>query len=508
MSFMNAAKNEIDNRKILTENGAISYATSGKYLLDMNFATSSMRNWDDEQIENAFKLAYYEDPVYAVIWLFYLRDVRGIGMGERRTFRVCMNWLVNSKYEVAKKVISLISEYGRWDDLICLVSTNATLDVIKIIKEQLNEDLDNFANNKPISLLAKWMPSINTSSAKTRNIAKLICNKLEYTEKQYRQTLSKLRSYSNVVETKMSANKWSDIDYNAVPSKANLLYSDAFLRNDEDRRRNYLSNLVKGEAKINSGTLFPSDIVHKYNVRYNSHFDVTCEELWKALPNYVKNDENTLVIRDGSGSMTSIIGNTSVSAMDVSTALAIYFAEKCSGDFYNKFITFSSRPQIVDMSQCNSLSDKLTLCYSYNDCSNTNIEKVFDLILNTAIHNKMKQEDIPKNLLIISDMEFDSINHDFWSDSKTCGWNKTVFENFANKYKKAGYKLPRIIFWNVMSRTNNVPLKENELGVALVSGFNPAVYNMVLSDNLDPYGCLIEQLNNQRYLPVKKALED
>ena len=506
MNFMTSLQNEINDRKVYTENGAVGYATSGKELLDLNFAVSSMRNWDSNKIQDKFFSAYYENPLYALKWLFFLRDIRGVGMGERRTFRICMEGLANKIPDVAKCVLNLISEYGRWDDLVYLINSNLRDDVVKIIDKQLEEDIDNCSNSKSISLLAKWLPSVNTSSHETKELANIICNSLKLKPSQYRKLLSRLRAYSNVVEVKMSANNWDEIDYSTVPSNANLLYSNAFLRNDEERRREYLASLVKGETKINSGTLFPSDIVAKYG-KYFRGSDTTLEELWKALPDYVKEDGNTMVVRDGSGSMTVTIGNTRTSALDVSTALAIYFAEKSSGEFHDRFITFSANPKMIDMSNCKTLADKLNLCYKYSDCSNTNIEKVFDMILNAAINNHMNQEDMPKNILIVSDMEFDSMTYRNGYYGTDCGFNKTIFETFAKKFENNGYKLPRIIFWNVCSRTGAIPLKQNDLGVALVSGFSPAIYNMVLSNELDPYQCLIEQLNNKRYAPVEEAVK-
>ena len=500
MNFITAFNDETKKVKTLTENGATVYETSGNNLLDLNFSTSSMRMWSDNKIEHSFSKAYIECPVLAIVWLFFLRDVRGCGMGERHSFRVCMKWLCNNHPEDAKKVLSLISEYGRWDDLIYLSDSNLKNEVISVINDQLIEDMINCSNNKSISLLAKWMPSVNASSIKTKNIAKFLCKELGLKENQYRKILSKLRNYIDVVEIKMSSKDWEKINYNTVPSIANLKYSNAFARNDGERRREYLDSLSKGNpnVKINAKTLFPSDIVSQYNRIYK--LDETKEELWKALPDYVNGDSNTLVIRDGSGSMTMKVPGTKIECIDISTALAIYFSERNSGEFKNKFITFSKNPKVVDLSNCNTLKDKLNVCRYYSDCSNTNIEKVFDMILSTAINNNLSQEELPKNLIIISDMEFDDMCSDY---NKT----KTIFEVMSDRYEENGYKLPKLIFWNVLSRTNGIPLKENKLGVSLVSGFSPAIYNMVLSNELNPLDCLIKQLHNERYNPIWEALK-
>ena len=361
-----------------------------------------------------------------------------------------------------------------------------------------------------ISLLAKWMKSENASSDETKRYAKILRDGLNLSPREYRKMLSNMRKYIDVVERKMSAKQWGEIDYEAVPSRANLIYNDAFLRNDEERRREYLGKLEKGEAKINAGVLFPHDIVHKYS-RYGT--DAALEGMWKALPDTVKGCGNTIVVADGSGSMQIRVGNTDVSALEVANSLAIYFAEHSSGEFKDKYITFSERPQLVDFSKAKNLREKLNIARQYNEVANTNIEAVFDLILSTAIKNHMHQEDIPANILIISDMEFDScattntVSRNGWYSSCVRP-TATLFETIEQKYRAAGYKIPRLVFWNVNSRTGTIPVKENDLGVALVSGFSVNIAKMVMSGKTDPYECLLEALNVERYQPIEDAIKD
>jgi len=356
-----------------------------------------------------------------------------------------------------------------------------------------------------ISLIGKWLSSPNTSSKRTVLKAKKIIKGLECTEKQYRKMLSFLRKYLDVVEVKMSSKQWSEINYQSVPSRANLIYNGAFLRNDEERRRDFLSSLERGEAKINAGTLFPHDIVHKYNVsRYHNQKDIGLEEMWKALPDTVGGCENTIVVADGSGSMRSGVGGTNVTALSVANALAIYFAERSSGQFKDKYITFSVRPQLVDFSKANSLKEKIEIALRYNEIANTNIEAVFDLILTAAINGRMKQEELPHNILIVSDMEFDSATT---SNNGRHSISSRLFDVINQKYIDHGYKMPRMIFWNVNSRTGTVPITENDLGVALISGFSPNVMSMVMSNQLDAYDCLVETLSNERYNIIEKRLK-
>ena len=513
MSFMENLKAELNNETQLTENGAVGYRTTGKSLLDLNFSITSLRNKSESQIVDKFIDAFYEDKMLAMKWLFYCR-VRD-AIGERRTFRAIMKYLASDHQDVAKAVIELIPEYGRFDDLWCLLDTEVKDDVITLVKKQLNEDAKNMMENKPISLLAKWLASEGASSKETKRYAKILREGLGMTQRQYRKTLSKLRSYLNVVEVKMSAKEWNGNDYSAVPSRANLVYNNAFLRNDEERRREYLAALERGDknVKINASVVFPHDIVHKYTegswYRNVKSKDTTLEELWKALPDYVKGAENTICVADGSGSMTSTVGGTKITALDVANALAIYFAERSSGQFKDNYITFSERPQLVDFSKANTLREKIAIALKHSEVANTNIEAVFDLILNTAISKNMTQDELPQNILILSDMEWDSCAT---SNYNGRGWgykrpNQTLFDTFAQKYAEHNYKLPRLVFWNICSRTGTIPVKENDLGVALVSGFSPAVVKMVLSNSTDPFECLLEQLNTERYQPVEEAIK-
>ena len=503
--FMNAIKNELNNETKLTENGAVGFRTTGKKLLDLNFSVASLRGASEQTIINKFMDAYWEDPVMAIKWLFYSRDCRE-GLGERRLFRILVKHLAQEKPEVIKAVLKFTSEYGRYDDMWRLLDTDLKNDVISIVYAQLGEDTVNMRNNKSISLLCKWLPSENASSKDTKRYATAIRKGLDMTSRGYRKMLSQMRKYIDVVECKMSAKEWSGINYEAVPSRANLIYNNAFLRNDEERRRAYLGALEKGEAKINASVLFPHDIVHKYTAGswYSrlGNYDAALEGMWKALPDTVKGNGNTLVVADGSGSMTcNVGGQTGVTALDVANALAIYFAERASGEFKDKYITFSHRPQLVDFSNAKSLRDKIQIALRHNEVADTNIEATFDLILQTAVNNHMAQEDMPNNVLIISDMEFNS----------AVGWhrpNETLFATIAKKYAAYGYKLPRLIFWNVNSRTGTVPVKENDLGVALVSGFSVNVVKMVMSNKLDPYECLLDVLNVERYQAIEDAVRD
>lgn len=520
-SFIDDVKNMLNSTKTLTENGATAYTTSGSKLLDINFAVSGLRSATEKEIEDYFIKAYFENPTLAVVWLFFARDIRG-GMGERHIFRVCLKWLAVNKPDVVEKILHLIPEYGRYDDLFDIVEISGIGDkAIDFICQKFVEDVELNNAGKPISLLAKWMPSINTSSSKTRALAKKFINALGMDERTYRKTLAQLRTSSCVIESMISSNKWDCVNYEHVPSQANLKYKNAFIKHDAVRRQEFINKLVKGEAKINASTVFPHDIFSKYiasggNTYYGnsvSKYDDTYEEMWKALPDYVKNVDNgnTICVVDGSGSMLTNIGNSSVTAEDVAQALGLYFAERMSDSpFKNKFITFSHRPQLIDLSKCSTLMDKINLIGQYTECANTNIEATLDLLLETAKKNHTPQKDIP-NLLILSDMQFDAMVDigDRYYVSNFSAAKLALMEKIEKRWNAAGYKLPRITYWNIMGgrgRQTTVPVQQSECGVALVSGFSPAIASMIYSCKLDPYEVLVEKLESERYQPIFEAI--
>lgn len=499
-SFFDKMENVLDTYSE-TENGATAYKSSGKKLTDFNFKISYYRNHQDEALVNFYELLNSDESMETIArFIFYIGDIRE-GIGERETFKTCLGQFL--KYidtERAEKLLRLVPEYNRWDSVWKSVYNNEQLfsKALSIINTQIISDFQRAENDKSISLISKWLPSENASSENTKQMAKKIRKGLNLSSKAYRLLLSYLRKYLNIVEGKMSSNNWSEILYEQVPSKANLNYKTAFLRHDRERREAYIDSLKNGKTKINSEVLFPHEIVNKYSP-YNyyslkvKHYDEVYEQMWKSLPKL--NIKNTLVVRDGSGSMLDyLVDNGHVSPLSIATALAVYFSENNTGEWKDKFITFSHNPEIVDLSKEETLMDKLNKCYKYDDCTNTDIYKTMKLILDTAVLNGVKQEDMPDMILIISDMQFD--DHDFHMTG-------SLFDNIKNEFNKAGYKLPKICFWNVYDNsTNTIPLQENENGLILCSGFSINILKMFLSEEINPYQILLDTLYSERYNPV------
>lgn len=514
-NFMTKLKNEslTDEYNVdYAGNGARGYATTGTSLLDFSFAISTYRGKNETIIYEDFKKAFLETPEYALKYLFYARDIR-FGVGERKVFVSILKGLATEYPEILKPLIALIPEYGTWKDILVLLDTPLKYEVANIIRAQINKDYEDMHNNKPISLCAKWLPSRTTSKNTRRRFYQLV-GLLEISEKLYRQTLSQLRAYLKVVEVDMCANNWGNIDYNKVPSKANLIYKNAFEKHDSERRLAWLKDLkssftiedkTNSDVKINAKVAFPHEIVYLYRKNYldwsyrpsSIKEDDTLECMWKTLLEELPtNLGKTLCVVDSSGSMLTNIPQSKGEVIDVSHALGIACAEKMQGGFHNRYITFGSRPKFVQFPENSSLKDKLVIASKENDCTNTNIEKVFNLILDTAKNNQMTQEDLPDNVLMISDMNFDCM--------VSGNPNKALFTNLQKMFEEAGYKMPKLIFWNVNvgSEKGIIPCVKNELGVILMSGFSINLFSMICNNELDPWLALKKVLDSERYTPI------
>lgn len=473
-----------ESNKTLTENGASTLKTTQSDCLDLFATVGAIRRESEEEITSRFMRAFTEDKDIAMKLLFFARDIRG-GLGERKVFRVCLKWLSYNAPETVRKNLSYISEYGRFDDLLELFGTPVEKDALELIREQLQKDIYAMNNNEEVSLLGKWLPSVNASNADTIKVAKKIARFLEMDDKTYRKTLSQLRAYIRIIENNLREKDYS-FDYEKQPSKAMFKYRNAFLRNDGERYREFLNKVSAGEAKLNAATLMPYEIITPFfrkNVsdEERKSIDIT----WKAQKSF-DNDENTLVVIDGSGSM---YGGADPIPATVALSLGIYFAERNTGAFKNHFITFSESPQLIEI-KGEDILDKVRYCHSFNEVANTNIQKVFELILSAAKKNNISQEELPKRLYIISDLEFDCC---------TRGASSTNFEYAKKLFKSAGYKLPEVVFWNVASRNTQQPITRNEQGVALVSGCTPRIFSMIAEGIPSPYEFMMSVLESDRY---------
>lgn len=473
-----------------TENGAATYVSTTSHCLDLFATIGAIRNASEQEIMQRFTMAYTENPDIAMKILFFSRDIRG-GLGERKVFRTILNWLAYNEPQSLIKNIHQISEYGRWDDLLTLLRTPCEQEVLTLIHNQLMADLT--APVGKVSLLAKWLPSINTSNPQTVAMAKQIARSLHMTDAKYRKTLVQLRKQIRILENNLREKDYS-FDYSQQPSKAMLKYRKAFLRNDGERYREYLTLVNRGKAALHTATLAPYEIIAPCFAGYNANAALSEAErkamdvTWNALENYAGN-ENALVVVDGSGSM---YWSEKPKPAAVALSLGIYFAQRNTGAFRNHFITFSENPRLVEI-QGRDITEQVRYCASFNECANTNLQKVFALILNAAVKNQVPQSQMPRKLFIVSDMEFDSCARD------------AGMSNFAyakQLFARHGYQLPDVVFWNVQSRNRQQPVTKNEQGVALVSGCTPKLFQMVAGGITDPYEAMMEVIGAPRYAPI------
>lgn len=462
-----------------TINGCPTNETSDDVLLDLFFQIGTYRNQDDKVVIENFVKAFEHDSNLALRILFWNRDVRG-GQGERKVFRTCMKFLANEGIDLSN-VIPHIPFYGRWDDLLIFIDTpmqEAALNIIALGLEDRS------------ALCAKWMPREKSSKARE---ALILRKHLGLTPKAYRKLLSSL---TNVVESQMCKKEWDSITFSKVPSRAALIYRKAFEKNTPKLYNDYLLAVLSGEEKVNSSTLYPYDLTSKVvDFSYRGMNPITLteaeqmliDEQWKALPNYMEGSSDLILpIIDTSGSMYT---EGKPSPIEAAISLGMYIAERNEGPFKNQFLTFSQQPEIVNIEGSN-LSEKVGNISRAAWAMNTDLEAVFRLVLESAVTHKLPQSEMPTMILILSDMEFDIGSNP----------NMTAYQNAAEMYKQAGYELPKIVFWNLNTLSNNFPVKSDSQGNAMVSGFSPSILKQILSgQDLSPMSIMLSVINSQRY---------
>lgn len=492
-TFMNGLQNA--SNYAVTENGALAHKTTRSAVYDMFALGGAYRKRNDEDCILLFKNALEENETLALKCLFYLRDCRG-GQGERRFFRVCYKWLAQKHADVARRNFELISEYGRYDDVIyALIGTPLENDALEFIKNQLALDLE----CKTPSLLAKWLPSENASAVKTKKMGNIIREYLGMTHREYRKTLSILRERINLLERLMSANRWDEIEFDKIPSKAGLIYKNAFARRDIIAKK-YEAFAKSEDTKVNASTLYPYDVVHKavegtrgwgYSFRDMSATDrAMVEKYWENLPDYLEGKPcKMMCVVDTSGSMT---GSEASAPINVAIGLGMYCAERIGGPFKNHYISFSSRPQLIKIEGVDFV-DKVRRIYKTNLCENTDLVKTFRMLKEIAL--TAKPEDIPETIVVISDMQIDC-------ESRFYGSNvATEMESMRREWEKAGLKMPKLVYWNVEAR-GAANFLDDGPNVTYVSGCSPVIFQQVIS-GVTGYELMLKKLESARYEAIR-----
>jgi hypothetical protein len=464
----------------ITENGMATNTTSLNFNVDLFFKGGAMRAADEEDILSLVSKAWAEDPTTCLRILFWIRDVRG-GAGERRFFRIAMKYLADKDPHGMANVISLIPEYGRWDDLLIFEDTLSEEIAMSIIDKALSDGN---------GLCAKWMPRKGTFASKLKRFMSL-------TPKGYRKKLVEL---TKVVETQMCANVWENINYEHVPSLAMSRYGKSFKKHTPEKFTQYIQSLKKGEVKINASAVYP------YDITKGLFANDAAEEQWKALPNYLENNtERILPLVDVSGSMSTSCGGN-LTCMDVAVSLGLYISERNEGPFKDHFITFSADPKLQHL--VGSLKDRMMQLKNADWGMNTNLKAAYKLILDQAVKHNIPQEEMPTQILVLSDMEFDAANdvRDLygWRSKSNDSWNPTAQEMVKEMFSAAGYTMPSIIYWNIQSRGENVPVRFDEQGTALISGFSPSIMTSLLGGaEMTPVSIMMETIGKERYSLIK-----
>lgn len=485
-----------------TENGALTHKTTLSNCLDFFAMGGAMRNRSDADVILMFNKAFQENELIALKLLFYFRDIRG-GQGERRLFRVIIKDLATRHKDSIKRNLKVIPEFGRWDDLYEFIGTPLQTEALDFMKEQFVLDLQ----CKTPSLLGKWLKSENASSQQTKIYGNITRKHFGLTSRQYRRALSELRARINVLERLMSANEWDKIEFDKIPSKAGLIYRNAFARRDLIAKK-YETFAKSEDTKVNADTLYPYEVVEKALENISSYGSGWCgtdveraivNKYWGCLKDYFNGNEiNGIAVVDTSGSMHG-------TPINVAISLGLYMAERSGGPFANHYISFASRPQLIETSGIDFV-DKVGRIYQTNLIDNTNIEATFDLILQTALRTKASQEDLPQNIFVISDMEFDSAASSGWSRNRFSSFNRnnaeTLLEGIAKKFRSYGYEMPHLIFWNVDARQNNIPMIDPNAKISYVSGFSPSIFECVITGKTG-YDLMLEAINKERYSVIK-----
>lgn len=448
-----------------TENNMKAQKSTMSPLVDLFYIVGASRG---KNLSMQFERAMQDNEDLALRVALWARDCRG-GAGERTVFQYLLQHLELSRpdFLLTSKYLEKVPELGRWDDLLTLTEPRVKAKAFGLIKAALE------SGN---GLCAKWMP-------RKGKVARELREFLGLSPKAYRKTLVGL---SNTVEQKMCAKEFDKINYAHVPSLAMSRYMKAFSKNDAERFVAYRESLKKGETKINAKGVYPYDIIK--SMRHGGDREVN-DAQWKALPDYMT-DVNVLPLVDVSGSMeASVADNPNLSCMDVALSLGLYCADKNKGAFKDMFLTFSGESELLTLK--GSLSQKLTQMETSHWGMNTNLHKAFERILKVAVSGNVPQEDMPKVLLILSDMQFD----------QCAKFDDSAMQMIQRKYEAAGYTVPVIVFWNLRA-TANVPVSFDKKGVAMVSGFSPAIMKAVLAadfDEISPESIVRDAVGIARY---------
>lgn len=456
----------------------------------------AIRGINSQKLEDNMKTASNENLIDAIVLAFNIRDCRG-GKGERDNGRILFKWLMENHPIQFRKILHLIPEYGRWDDLLFLLRfpSSERENILDFISSQLKMDKSLMLDCKPISICAKWCPTEGDSDDRKYHLVNMICKYMNISPRQYRtEYTTPLRAYLNVVESLMCSGKWDNIDLSKVPSCAIKKLKKAFEKHIPEIFNEWKAGLSEGKTTVKAKQLFPYEIVKEIRQNYGKIDDVL-ESQWKVLEEELRKKgilQNSVVVVDMSGSMHS----PNFLPIDNAVSLGLIVSSVVTGEFHNHVISFADNPKFLKLED-GTITDRYRQIQSLEVGYSTDIQKVFDLILNRGKEAGLTDDDMPEKIFIVSDMQF--------NDCSITG--QTNFEEIDRKYNESNFKRPQIVFWNVNGQITDFPVSVDDNGTCLISGFSPSILNSILnSSDFSSVGILRTELDSERYKRVRMAL--
>ena len=478
----------------LNEKDALSHGTTGDPRVDLFYKT--VRGLDKERLGMYLEASWRFSPLDTLKILFFTRDTRGRGKGEKKLFYDGMAWLMKKSLLVTEENIIDIPFYGYFKDwLVCFSDTPLEGTMLDMLAAQLSEDWETIeTRGKQLSLAWKWTPSENSSFDKKYKLVNKLCTRMHISKKEYRNRATVARKLLNVVEQLMCGRMWEDICFEKVSSVAMNRYKKSFSKHCTERWSKYIERVQKGETKMNVSQLMPNDITSQYSFEYYTE-SITpqkdVEAQWTAYMTHIQKEvvwkENVLVVLDVSASM---FGGESGTPIQVGMALTLIASELCQGPMKNKFMPFSKTAQFVKICG-DSLAEKLCSIIATAEVANTNFQAVFDCILNAYEMWSVPTEHEITKLLVITDGQWDMM---------TDHSSVTHFEAAVSKYEKAGRRFPQILFWNVAARTLDFPTVADQPNTALMSGYSADMMKLIVDgEDVSPIGMLLKAIQDPRY---------
>lgn len=497
----------VEDNKTTGWNDAPGFKSTLNANLDLYSRAGTMRFASDEDIVRYFNSAFKEDATLAMKNLFYIRDVKQ-GMGERNFFDVVIKHLATHETDIFKKVVKLIPFYGSWADVRKIIGSEDLTDeqvmpTVKLMHKALVEDLARLDSGEPITLVAKWAPSVGSKNKVHKLALRRLLSFTGMKEKVYRKMISRMREQLSLVEHKLTEKKTDKIDYSQVPSQAFKKYTKAFFRNDGERFEEFLNRANEGEVKVNAGTLHTHQLVTEYFGSIWNNFmgeNKAIEAQWKNLPKPQANSLNVLPMVDVSGSMSGL-------PMEVAVSIGIFLSENSEGEFRNNFLTFSSEPELITMVEGDSLFNKVRQVIKSDWGMNTDLEAALQMILNTAVKNNLKQEELPDLIPILTDMQMDNTGR-FGAMT-----DMSFYQKMKQKFEDNSYQIPTLLWWNIAGDYSGaLAVTKDEQNTILISGFSQKLFDNILNLDLDkledytPETAMLEVLNGERYERVGHAI--